>query len=42
MMMAAGFRIVLGQHDTVAAFRMVDDSNMFTIRSNHFHVFLNV
>src|SRR5262245_58617052 len=42
MMMAAGFRIVLGQHDTVAAFRMVDDSNMFTIRSNDFHVFLNV
>src|SRR5262249_21390749 len=42
MMMAAGFRIVLGQHDTVAAFFMVDGSDMFTVRSNHFHMFLNV
>src|SRR5262245_39037091 len=42
MMMAAGFRIVLGQHDTVAAFLVVDGADMFTVRSNHFHVFLNV
>ena len=42
MMMAAGFRIVLGQHEAVAAFFMIDGSDMLTVRSNHFHVFLNV
>src|SRR5262245_701175 len=33
MMMAAGFRIILGQHDTVTTFFMVDGSDMFTVRS---------
>src|SRR5262245_48164834 len=30
MMTTAGFRIILGQHYTVAAFFMVDRSDMFT------------
>src|SRR5215475_91882 len=42
VMMSASFRIVLGQHDAIATFCMVDGSDMFTVRSNHFHVFLNV
>jgi hypothetical protein len=42
MMMTAGFRVVLGQHDTVAAFFMVNGSDVVTVRSNHFHVFLYV
>ena len=42
MTMTAGFRVVLGQDNAVVAFLVVDDSDMFAVRSNRFHVFLNV
>ena len=42
MMTAAGFRIVLGQDDAIVAFLVIDSADVFTIRSNHFDVLLNV
>ena len=40
--MTAGLRAVLGQDDAIVTFLVVDGSNVFAVRSNHFHVFLNV
>ena len=42
MMTAAGFRIVHGQDDAAVVFFVVDHADVLIIRSNHFHMFLNV
>ena len=42
MAMTAGFRVVFGQDDAIVAFLVVDGANMFAVRPNHFHVFVNV
>src|SRR5262249_18899153 len=41
VLLAARFRIVLAQYDTVGGLQVVDRANVFAVQAHNFHVLLN-